>query len=96
MKFNDGGLGFLQKLAEKNGNDLGYSLALESGNVYVIIVAYPSMTKKRWKTHNERSERIMFHVPEYEYDMDQDELIDQLSKKIENLMYYVDEDGDET
>ena len=88
--FKDGGLQFINDLANKNGTDLGYSLALEAGNVFVIVVAYPSMTKKRFNTEKER---IMFHIPEDEYDMDQNKLIDRLSEQIQDHMYFVDEEN---
>ena len=85
-EFKNKGLSFITELANKNGHDLIYSLALEAGNVFVIVAAHPSMTKKRWTTENER---LMFLIDESEYEMNQDELINDLTKRIEAHMYYV-------
>jgi len=86
--FKDGGFHFINSLANKNGHDLIYSLALEKGNIFVCIAAHPSMTKKRWSTGNER---ITFLIDKEEYNMDQDELIADLTRRITDHIVYVDE-----
>jgi hypothetical protein len=84
--FQNKALSFLKGMEERMGNDLIYSLALEAGNVFLCVAAHPSMTPKRWDTERER---ILFLIDEEEYGMDQDELIEVLSERLEDHMYYV-------
>jgi hypothetical protein len=90
--FKDGALKFMKDLEKQNGDDLIYSLALEGGNVFVMVTAHPSMTKKRWDTGNER---IMFLVEETEYILDQDLLVEDFTERLtEHMVYVTDEDID--
>lgn len=90
MKFNESALKFLTDLQAQNGHDLGYSLAVEGDVIFVIIVAQPSMTPKRWNTGNPR---IMFLIDEDEYEMGQDELVADLTARIQEHMVLVTDEG---
>lgn len=87
--FKDGALKFMKDLEALNGEDLIYSLALEGGNVFVMVTAHPSMTKKRWATGNQR---LMFLIDETEYIMGQDELVEDLTNRIAEQMVFVTDD----
>lgn len=88
IRFKDGALKFLHDLEKENGSDLIYSLALEAGNVFVMVTAFPSMTKKRWTTGNER---LMFIIEPGEYIMGQDFMVEDLTKRIQEHMVLVDD-----
>jgi hypothetical protein len=88
ISFENSALKFMKDLEAKNGEDLIYSLALEGGNVFVMITAFPSMTKKRWSTGNQR---LMFLIDTAEYDIEQDLLVEDLTKRIQEHMVFVDD-----
>ena len=87
----DGALGFMEQLSESAGDDLVYSLALERGNMFMCVTAFPSLTKKRFDV-NDDGMRAVFHLPEEDFKLTQDELVEKLTAQIKEHMYYVDED----
>jgi hypothetical protein len=86
---SDGALGFMEDLAKSAGDDLIYSLALEKGNMFMCVTAFPSLTKKRFDTEDDGL-RAVFHLPESDFKLSQDELVENLTQLIEEHTYYAE------
>jgi hypothetical protein len=89
----DGALGFMEQLAESAGDDLVYSLALENGNMFMCVTAFPSLTKKRFDI-NDDGLRAVFHLPEEDFKLTQDALVEKLTGQINAHLYDVREDNE--
>lgn len=76
VTFDNGAAGFLTGLADNCGDDLIYSFALESGNLFMCVTAHPSMTKKTFKSGNLRE---VFLIEPNELDISQEDMIKTLS-----------------
>ena len=85
-----GAFGFMENLAKSAGEDLVYSLALEKGNLFMCVTAFPSMTKKRFDTEGDGM-RAIFLIDQDEYELSQSVMIDNLTKMINDHIYYEDE-----
>lgn len=89
VKFKDGAGDFIKKLAKKIGDDLIYSLALENGNFIMCVTAHPSMTTKRFLTESEM--RLLFLIDEDDFNLPQDELIENMAAQIQHNLVDVSE-----
>ena len=91
IKCDEGAFKFMIDLANAGGDDLVYSLALERGNMFMCVTAFPSMTKKRFDT-SEDGMRAVFLLDTEEYGESQSDMVNSLVKLINNHIYYVNED----
>lgn len=97
--FTENGLRFLLELERMNGDDLVYSLARERGQTFLMVVAFPSMTSRRWnlKDDEKRDEdgtRLMLHLDENDLNKDQNTLLHDIKEQID--YHTLTEDEDET
>jgi hypothetical protein len=88
LTFDGGAFKFINDLSNAAGDDLIYSLALENGNLFMCVTAYPSMTKKRFDTGNER---LLFLINPDEYSFTQDKMVSKLAEMIAEHVTLVDE-----
>lgn len=86
-----GAIGFIKDLAKAAGEDLVYSLALEKGNVFMCVTAFPSMTRKKFDTDTSDGMRAIFLIDESEYGMGQTAMVDKLAALISKHTYYEDD-----
>lgn len=77
--FKNKGLSFITGLIDRCGGDLIYSLAYENNMVILCVAAHENLTSKKFNTD---SGRILLLISESEYNLDQDELLDDLATRI--------------
>ena len=82
-----GAFGFIEDLAKSAGEDLVYSLALEKGNLFMCVTAFPSMTDKKFAT-SEDGMRAIFLIDKEEYGWSQSDMVEKLTKMINDQIYY--------
>jgi hypothetical protein len=86
----DGAFGFMEDLSKSAGEDLVYSLALEDGNMFMCVTAFPSLTKKRFDVSDEGM-RAVFYIDEDDFKLSQNEMVEKMTTLINDHIYYVDD-----